>query len=1032
MSPDWKEMRYLNGKGFLPDTFSPDSSWLEKYIDPVDQPQVLLVINKAIITKSIFALEHRIRLVNGALGWTFSRAMPLINAKGEIEEWLGYAKDITPQIQAEQALRESEGRFGSILDNSTDIIYRLNLQTGKFDYLSPSAHAVLGYDMERLLTMSREEVLALVHPEDLPGLQEAELRVLKAGKALAIYRQRAKNGEYRWISNHMTVLRDSSGRPLAQNGNARDITDDKNVEEKLWASEVCFRAVQENSLDRFTILKPVYDRGGKIVNFTCVFHNAQAALTTGRKPEDLANRPVTASWPGFLTSKFFTASTRVIETGQIVEFEDCTRSDGVEEWIRATVTPIPDGVAIASQIITERKKSEEIQRKSAERQTFFLKLSNALRSLPDAPSIRRAVTDLLTDFMKAPQACYTGFEEDCSTEQASILSGETDPPKKFPYLDPFGLGQEIVCSDVLECPELSEEQLLSLLAHNARAIIAVPVLKAGKLAAVLSVWQSTPRQWRPEEVKLVRETLDWTWSALERTRVEEELSESKDKYRELFDAIDEGFCIVEVLFDAGNHPGDYRFLEVNQAFEKQTGLKDAVGRCMRDMAPDHEQHWYDIYGKIALTGEPVRFQAAAKAPGHFYDVYAFRVGKPNQRQVAILFNDINERKNAEDKLRKSEKHALNLIEKLEAADRSKNQFISSLSHELRNPLASMMMSLSLLKLAAPDSEEAVQAREIFERQTIQLSRLVDDLLEVTRISQNKITLRKEVVELNNLIAGVVREYKQLFAEKGVLLEFYKLPQPVYLYADPARLTQAIGNLLHNALKFTDKDGKTTVGIVEDRVKSQAQVSIEDTGLGMGQEQLHDLFRPFNQADRSLDRSNGGLGLGLVIVKGMVELHNGTITADSTGIGKGSRFVLSFPLLSEEKINGKEQPPIAKKPPFSRRVLVIEDIEDIAEIICSLLRHLGHDAISSSDGARGLALARDFKPDVVFCDIGLPGMNGYEVAKHIRNDEALKDILLIALSGYAQPEDEEKSLAAGFNAHLAKPVDLVKIEAILKA
>ncbi|UWG97966.1 ATP-binding protein [Dehalobacter sp. DCM] len=386
---------------------------------------------------------------------------------------------------------------------------------------------------------------------------------------------------------------------------------------------------------------------------------------------------------------------------------------------------------------------------------------------------------------------------------------------------------------------------------------------------------------------------------------------------------------------------------------------------------------------------------------------------------------------AEKALQQSEQRALALVEDLKKIDHQKNQFLNSLSHELRNPLAAMMMSLSIIELADPASAQVAQAMEIFKRQTIQLTRLVDDLMEVTRITQNKIKLKIDLIELNSLVIRTVEDYKHMFVEKEIRLEVENNFQPVYILADSTRLIQIIENLLYNALKFTNVGGGVQVIVSKDEDQGEAVISVKDTGIGIKQELLEDLFLPFVQADISLDHSSGGIGLGLAIVKGMVELHGGKVSARSDGLGKGAQFIVQLPLAvnREPQTSFKQQKD--RKKSGKRRILVIDDIPDVAEILCSLLRYLGNDVVSASDGIKGLAKAKEFQPDIIFCDIGLPGMNGYEVARNLRRDGRLHDVYLIALSGYAQPEDIERSLEAGFNIHVAKPIDFAKLEKILE-
>ncbi|MGE5422369.1 MAG: PAS domain-containing protein [Ignavibacteriales bacterium] len=389
-----------------------------------------------------------------------------------------------------------------------------------------------------------------------------------------------------------------------------------------------------------------------------------------------------------------------------------------------------------------------------------------------------------------------------------------------------------------------------------------------------------------------------------------------------------------------------------------------------------------------------------------------------------------DRVRAEIALIESKEKALALVEKLKQSDQNKDEFIRILSHELRNPLASITMGLSLLDHLPPEGEKAKQTRDTMKRQTDQLTRLVDDLLEVTRITQNKIVLKKELLELNELVRLAVEDYQVQLADKDIILEAELADMPLYLKADPARVTQIMGNLIHNAAKFTHPGGKATVSVAKDGVKGEAVIQVRDNGMGIQPQILPDLFQAFVQAENTLDRSHGGLGLGLPIVKGLVELHGGSVAVSSEGLGKGAEFTIRLPLAADVDSLGKKD--IGPSIEFSRplRILVIDDMLDVAKILGSLLRYLGHEVVAAFTGLEGVAKAKLFQPEVVFCDIGLPGLNGYEVAKIFNSDDSLKDIHMIALSGYVQRDDVERSLAAGFDRHLAKPIDLATLRQIL--
>jgi two-component system CheB/CheR fusion protein len=401
--------------------------------------------------------------------------------------------------------------------------------------------------------------------------------------------------------------------------------------------------------------------------------------------------------------------------------------------------------------------------------------------------------------------------------------------------------------------------------------------------------------------------------------------------------------------------------------------------------------------------------------------------RPDERTLRLLdllarqAADIIERAQAEAALRAAN-------EQLREADQRKNQFLAVLSHELRNPLAPIKNSLYILDRAAPGGDQARRAQAVIDRQTGQLARLVDDLLDVTRITRNKIQLQRQRLELNELVRRTVEDNRVSFEQNEVALEVELAPAPVYVNADWNRLAQVVGNLLHNAAKFTGRRGTTRVSVSTDAACRHAVVRVADTGIGMAPEMLAQLFQPFSQADETLDRSKGGLGLGLALVKGLVELHGGQVRAHSEGLGKGSEFVVELPLEEARPAEAAPARPGVRR--AGRRVLIIEDNVDAAESLSEVLAFGEHEVEIAYNGPEGLAKAREFHPEVVLCDIGLPGMNGYEVARAFRGDETLRGAHLIALSGYALPDDLQRAAEAGFERHLAKPPTLDKLEEAL--
>jgi PAS domain S-box-containing protein len=429
----------------------------------------------------------------------------------------------------------------------------------------------------------------------------------------------------------------------------------------------------------------------------------------------------------------------------------------------------------------------------------------------------------------------------------------------------------------------------------------------------------------------------------------------------------------------------------------------------------------------AMAGEFLRAVPASLilSDGSRADLLASAVAlrDPENRILGYVVTlvDVTEIRESEEAVR-----AANL--KLAEADQRKNQFLAVLSHELRNPLAPIKNSLCILERAVPGGDQARRAQDVIDRQTDQLARLVDDLLDVTRITSNKIQLQRQRLELNELVLRTMDDYRSQFENGEIALELKPAAAPVYVHADWNRIAQVIGNLLQNAAKFTSRAGLTRVTVETDQAARLAVIRVTDTGVGMSPELLSRLFEPFSQADETLDRSKGGLGLGLALVKGLVELHGGSVAAHSEGLGKGAEFIVRLPL----DLHGTAQPetPAQESEHRSLRVLIIEDNVDAANSLSEVLG-LGHHQVAVAyNGPEGIAKAREFQPEIVLCDIGLPGMDGYQVARAFRADTRLREVYLVALTGYALPEDLQEAQQAGFHRHLAKPPSLDNLEALL--
>jgi CheY-like chemotaxis protein/two-component sensor histidine kinase len=368
------------------------------------------------------------------------------------------------------------------------------------------------------------------------------------------------------------------------------------------------------------------------------------------------------------------------------------------------------------------------------------------------------------------------------------------------------------------------------------------------------------------------------------------------------------------------------------------------------------------------------------------------------------------------------------VARLREANRHKDEFLGVLSHELRNPLAPIRNSLWVLDHAEPGGAQARRAREVANRQVAQLTRLVDDLLDVTRIARGKIELRCAALDLVELVRATAEDHRAVLQDRGLTLRLVLPSRPVAVDGDAARLAQVIGNLLHNAAKYTPPGGH--VGVALESRHGSAELTVCDDGAGLDAATLDTMFEPFRQARETLGRSEGGLGLGLAVVKGLVALHAGEVTATSAGPGRGTAVTVRLPLGGARRARSRARAHGAVAHPAAhRRVLVVDDNHDAAESLAGLVTVLGHDAEIAYDGPSALATAMAHRPDVVLCDLGLPGMDGYEIARRLRAVRGT-EVRLVAVSGYAQPEDVARATEAGYDAHVAKPPDPRRIERLL--
>ena len=498
----------------------------------------------------------------------------------------------------------------------------------------------------------------------------------------------------------------------------------------------------------------------------------------------------------------------------------------------------------------------------------------------------------------------------------------------------------------------------------------------------------------------------------DRKREETLLKVSETRYRRLFESAKDGILILDAhaatITDANPFIAEllgYSPEELQGKELWQIGLFQDVEASKAAMQ-ELQEKGYIRYEDLALetkAGQRINVEFVS-------NVY----GEDGEAVIQCNIRDISDRKRLEESLRQ---HAADLSE----VDRRKDEFLATLAHELRNPLAPVRMAVEVLRMKGPAIPELQWARDVIDRQTQAMTRLIDDLMDVSRINQGKLELQREQVELEKIVQGAVETSRPLIEKMGHELTVTLPPGPVIVNADLTRLAQVILNLLNNAAKYTERGGR--IELRAELQGSDVMVSVTDTGIGIPADKLPTLFEMFSQVEGALSRSQGGLGIGLCLVKRLVEMHGGSIEAKSGGLGQGSEFVVRLPIVVERTYPRPASHDGDKaKSTSDLRILVVDDNRDAAESLAMLLKFMGNNVHTAHDGEEAVAAAGKFRPDVVLCDIGLPKLNGYQACRQMKEQAWDKKMILIAVTGWGNDDDRRRSEEAGFDHHMVKPVD----------
>jgi len=542
----------------------------------------------------------------------------------------------------------------------------------------------------------------------------------------------------------------------------------------------------------------------------------------------------------------------------------------------------------------------------------------------------------------------------------------------------------------------------------------VPIFRHGTLQDVYWTYSYGPID-EPDAPNGVGGVMVICTETTQQVLTERRLTAERERFAQLFEQAPTFMCVLR---------GPTHLYELaNPGYMRLVGHRPIIGRPLGEVLPEAiDQGYLAILDQVYASGEAFLATAAEYTmqiePGgpvatRFLD-FVYQPIKDADGSVSGIFVegvDVTSRALADTALRD--------------ADRRKDEFLAMLAHELRNPLAPIRTAAEVIARKAGNDATAQRAAEVVKRQATQLTRIVDDLLDVSRISMGQIALKRETLLLSDVIEHAAETVAPLWRAKHQHIATEASLEPLYVKGDHARLVQSFGNVMTNAAKYTQAHGKISISVTEN--PESLTVEISDNGAGISPEFLPRIFDLFSQADRTLDRSQGGLGIGLSVVRKLVEMHGGQVLARSEGLGRGSTFLITLP---------RAEPPLAELSVIaaasvpSRRILIVDDNADAANSLSELLKMDGHETRPVFSAEEALSLADDFNPEIVLLDIGLPRMDGYEVARRLRLAPLRNHTTLIALTGYGQQEDLDRAQAAGFDAHLVKPVDLVALTKLL--
>ena len=868
-------------------------------------------------------------------------------------------------LEISKAPRTIDQYHRLLFDQSVDGIFLADAE-GRYVDVNPAGCEMLGYSREEILARS---ILGVVEPDEVPRIESAIALIANGEIVRSEWRFRRKDGS--------VFVGEVSGRRLPDGrvqGLVRDITERKAAEAAIRESEERVCSILESITDGFFVL----DRDWRIT-----YINAAGERFLDRTPGDLIGKVLWEEFPATVGSEFDRLYRRVAASR--VSESLTAHSPDTNRWYEATAYPASDGLSVYFRDVTDSRQLEQ------ERQQFA------------------ALVEASSDFIGVSGLDQRGlYVNRAGQELVGMKPGQVS---SISVLDFF--------------PENERDRVMGLIANFEGKD---PVV-ADTFFQHLQTGELIPVSWSFLKLRDADGNVSGyatvTRDLTERNKAENLLRASEERRRLALDAAELGMWQVDPATRATKTDARYRAIfgtteewtDYFQAFavihpDDLPAVKEAVAAATRLESPAP----YAIEYRIVHPDGSLRWILA--------NGRASFEGTGPARRVASFDGtvaDITDRKRGEEEREQ-------LVARLQEQDLRKDEFLATLAHELRNPLAPIRNGLQIMHLAPGNAEATERIRSMMERQVGQMVHLIDDLLDLSRISRGKIELRKKRIELASVIAQAIETSRPFIDQAGHELLVEVPPGPIYVDADLTRLTQVFSNLLNNAAKFTERGGRVQLAV--QLMGADVVVSITDNGIGIQTHMLPRVFEMFTQVDGNLERSQGGLGIGLSIAQRLVQMHGGSILARSDGPNRGSEFVVRLPVALSLVGNTHVDEVNPVRPTARLRILVADDNVDSAESLAMLLTLEGNKTQTAHDGLQALDGAAAFRPDVILLDIGMPKLNGYEVCRLIRQQAWSKNMVVIALTGWGQEEDKRRSQEAGVDFHLVKPVDYAALKKLL--